>query len=350
MTRTARLIRALPTLLTASLLAGGVVGALALPATAAGPPAAYPPGSVVSVYAKVGGEQTQLSRRLVGGLTREAATRLVAEDLAAALGRSATVTVKPAGATRVTTFRVSAHSLLSPPRLSLPVPSAGAAPLRQIVRVGENATGVRALLDKAAAAALRTPVDARASLGRGSNPLAFDRGRAGSSLDRDRAAAALVTALRTGKPQPLAVVAVPQRWTASTLNKVIVVRTRANTLDVFTKGKRTQTIRVATGQAGYPSPHGSFHVVQKQPAPSWYNPHSAWSVGYPDVIGPGPDNPLGTRALALDAPGILIHGIPRSEDATLGSNASHGCIRVQRATIEALYPTIPAGTPVIITN
>lgn len=54
--------------------------------------------------------------------------------------------------------------------------------------------------------------------------------------------------------------------------------------------------------------------------------------------------------LALDSPGILIHGIPANEDATLGSNASHSCVRVQRAVVEALHPTIPVGTPVLITD
>lgn len=147
-----------------------------------------------------------------------------------------------------------------------------------------------------------------------------------------------------------AVVRQPGNAGASTLDTAIVVHTGASSLEVFNRGRRTQVLQVATKQPGYPSPHGTFRVVARQPAPSWYNPHSAWSVGYPDVIGHGPDNPLGTRALALDSPGILIHGIPASEDATLGSNASHGCVRVQRAVVEALYPTIPVGTPVLITD
>lgn len=344
-----------------ALLAGAVatgalaVGGLALPA-AADPPApgaaaaTYPAGSVVSVRGTVAGAQAQLARRLVGGLTREAAAQLVRGDVDAVLRRAVTVTVRPPGA-KVSSLRVSARSLLAAPAgIALPAPVGGAAPLREVVRVGENAGGLRTFLGRASTAARVLTVDARVSLGSGSTPLAFDRGHAGAVLDRAKAGGVLLAALRTGTTRPLAVLSVPQRFGAGTLDTVLVVHTRANTLDVFTRGRRARTIRVATGQAGYPSPHGSFHVVQKQPAPSWYNPHSSWSAGYPDVIGPGPDNPLGTRALALDAAGILIHGVPGSEDATLGSNASHGCIRVQRATIEALYPTVPVGTPVIITN
>ncbi|HEY5468105.1 MAG TPA: L,D-transpeptidase [Coriobacteriia bacterium] len=44
----------------------------------------------------------------------------------------------------------------------------------------------------------------------------------------------------------------------------------------------------------------------------------------------------GTRALYLDAPGIRIHGIPPSEDWSIGSPASHGCMRMHRRDAEDL--------------
>jgi lipoprotein-anchoring transpeptidase ErfK/SrfK len=55
---------------------------------------------------------------------------------------------------------------------------------------------------------------------------------------------------------------------------------------------------------------------------------------------------LGTRALALDAAGILIHGSPASW--SIGSYVSHGCIRMFLSDAEDLFRRVPAGTAVLI--
>jgi L,D-transpeptidase ErfK/SrfK len=66
----------------------------------------------------------------------------------------------------------------------------------------------------------------------------------------------------------------------------------------------------------------------------------------PASIPPGPGNPLGTRAMSLNASGILIHGTYASY--SVGTYASHGCIRMLLSDVEALYPQVPVGTPVLI--
>jgi L,D-transpeptidase ErfK/SrfK len=96
----------------------------------------------------------------------------------------------------------------------------------------------------------------------------------------------------------------------------------------------------------YSTPIGAWHVVEKELHPVWINPGTAWAAGMPKEIGPGPANPLGLRALRLDAPGILIHGTP--EDSSIGHWASHGCIRMHETDALALYPLVPVGTPVIV--
>ena len=63
---------------------------------------------------------------------------------------------------------------------------------------------------------------------------------------------------------------------------------------------------------------------------------------------PGPGNPLGTRAMYLNAPGIRIHGT--YDTSSVGTYASHGCIRMTIADSEALYPLVPVGTTVLITQ
>lgn len=66
----------------------------------------------------------------------------------------------------------------------------------------------------------------------------------------------------------------------------------------------------------------------------------------PRFIPPGPNNPLGTRALNLNVSGIRIHGTPNV--ASIGTAASHGCVRMVRRDIEELYELVDVGTRVLI--
>jgi L,D-transpeptidase ErfK/SrfK len=135
---------------------------------------------------------------------------------------------------------------------------------------------------------------------------------------------------------------------AAAVSKVILVRTGENMLYLYENGKVTKQYPVATGQAVYPTPTGTWHIVSKQVNPIWVNPHSAWSAGMPATIGPGPNNPLGVRALALDASGILIHAT--SDASSIGYSASHGCIRMNPADVIDLFGRVDAGTTVAIVN
>ncbi len=104
---------------------------------------------------------------------------------------------------------------------------------------------------------------------------------------------------------------------------------------------------VATGQPSFPTPQGSWEVVYKRMNPTWTNPaKDGWGADMPASIPPGPGNPLGTRAMSLNASGILIHGTYASY--SIGHYASHGCIRMLLSDVEALYPQVPEGTPVLI--
>jgi L,D-transpeptidase ErfK/SrfK len=68
----------------------------------------------------------------------------------------------------------------------------------------------------------------------------------------------------------------------------------------------------------------------------------------PATIPPGPGNPLGTRAMYLNAPGIRIHG--EYDAGSIGTYASHGCIRMLVKDSEQLYSIVPIGTHVLIIN
>ena len=128
---------------------------------------------------------------------------------------------------------------------------------------------------------------------------------------------------------------------------VILIRTGENRLYHYENGALARTYTVATGTAQYPTPKGRFQITLKRFRPTWVNPDpSGWGASLPASIPPGPGNPLGTRALNLSAPGIRIHGT--SNVASLGTNASHGCIRMSIGDSEALFDRVEAGTPVII--
>jgi len=171
----------------------------------------------------------------------------------------------------------------------------------------------------------------------------------GRALDSAAARRVLLTAASRGRSEAtLPTKSVAAARTVDSFGTVILVRTGDNKLYLYKNGVVTATFGVATGQPAFPTPTGTWKVLYKMVNPTWNNPHSTWSTKMPEKIGPGPDNPLGTHAMALNAPGILIH--ETSDSGSIGYNASHGCIRMRPSDEQALFPLVPSGTPVVIVN
>jgi lipoprotein-anchoring transpeptidase ErfK/SrfK len=126
---------------------------------------------------------------------------------------------------------------------------------------------------------------------------------------------------------------------------VIVINRGANTLELFHGVKPWRTFRVATGQWAYPTPRGRWDIVVKWKNPWWYPPNSAWAAGS-SPIPPGPGNPLGTRWMGLNAPGVGIHGTPNP--GSIGYSLSHGCIRMYIPDAEWLFEHVEIGTTVFV--
>jgi lipoprotein-anchoring transpeptidase ErfK/SrfK len=145
----------------------------------------------------------------------------------------------------------------------------------------------------------------------------------------------------------VAVKVVNPRRTVAQFGPVIVIRRGANELRYYVGAKLVRTFGVATGQAVYPTPTGTFSIVDMQLNPWWRPPDSPWAQGL-KPIPPGPGNPLGTRWMGLSAPGVGIHGTP--DDASIGYSASHGCIRMHIPDAEWLFYHVHLGTPVVITD
>jgi lipoprotein-anchoring transpeptidase ErfK/SrfK len=143
---------------------------------------------------------------------------------------------------------------------------------------------------------------------------------------------------------------VQPKVTDAHVGKTIVVNRTTNMLTLYDGFHVERRYPVATAMQGFLTPSGSWQVIDKVEWPTWHNPclgqPGCWAASEPAEIPPGPDNPLGTRALYLSAPGIRIHGTP--SDSSIGTYASHGCIRMHIPESEALYPLVPVGTKVII--
>lgn len=116
------------------------------------------------------------------------------------------------------------------------------------------------------------------------------------------------------------------------------------------EGALPLTFALGVGREGRRTPLGSTTIVRKAEHPTWYPPPSirAEKPELPSVVPPGPDNPLGTRALYLGWPAYLIHGT--SMPLGVGRRVSAGCIRMYNEDVEHLYPLAPVGTPVTVVD
>lgn len=88
---------------------------------------------------------------------------------------------------------------------------------------------------------------------------------------------------------------------------------------------------------------GQFHIIEKIKHPTWYPPAWAEEKG---PVGPGPDNPLGTRWIGLSLPRTGIHGT--NQPLNIGNSVTHGCIRTYPSQVEEIYDRVQVGWPVRI--
>lgn len=118
--------------------------------------------------------------------------------------------------------------------------------------------------------------------------------------------------------------------------------------------RRVITHPVSIGQVGWSTPLGTTSIVAKVRDPAWYPPESiraeaeAEGNPLPLMVPAGPDNPLGTHALALGRKGYLIHGT--NKPYGLGMRVSHGCVRMYPEDIVSFFESVPVDTPVHVVN
>ncbi len=229
---------------------------------------------------------------------------------------------------------------------------AEAPPLEVPLAIRHGRIPVAAFAERVARGVARRPVDASVRITvRRIVPRAA---RVGLRLDAPALAAAIDAALddprasrvlrpdRLPVPAKVQVADLPRRYPT-----IVTVDRATTTLRVFKRLRFSKRYGVAVGAAGYDTPAGLFSITNKTVNPTWTAPNRPWagSLAGQTIAAGDPRNPLEARWLGIVG-GVGIHGT--SEPWSIGTRASHGCIRMRVPDVIDLYPRVPVGTPVLI--
>lgn len=95
---------------------------------------------------------------------------------------------------------------------------------------------------------------------------------------------------------------------------------------------------VAVGTNAHETPTGTFSIRRIIWNPSWTPPNSAWARGRKPTPPGDPNNPMGRVKIFFSAPDYYIHGT--ENEASLGTAASHGCLRMSNNQVIELAKTV----------
>ena len=332
------ILYAMPTLRLVAVLVALLVPAAVPAAAAAGPMNRLPPGSTIAGVA-------------VEGLGPRGAERAV---------RAA---IKPANELPLT-VRVGARDrVVWPRRAGLEVRyEAMVAKAFRLARQGQPvAVPLSRRIDPARLSAIvrgvgrvhyRAPRDARVRFG--IERVVRIRHRMGRGIDARALRRGLVAELLRPTPPRLVAVGlrpIRPRVTLRSLRSVhhtfVSIDRPSFTLRLFKRLRVVRSYPVAVGAAGYDTPAGLHRILYKAKNPAWTAPDRPWAgdlAGQTIPFG-DPRNPIKARFLAI-GDGVGIHGT--AQEGSIGTRASHGCIRMRVRDVKLLYGRVPVGTPVLI--
>ncbi len=128
----------------------------------------------------------------------------------------------------------------------------------------------------------------------------------------------------------------------------IVIDRKDHVLRFYENLEPLRSWPIAVGRAGLETPAGLYDIQWKETNPKWRVPNSEWAGDLAGkTIPPGPDNPIKARWMAFNG-GAGIHGIDPSAYSSIGTDASHGCVRMRIPDVISLYARAPVGTPVFV--
>ncbi len=156
-------------------------------------------------------------------------------------------------------------------------------------------------------------------------------------------------------PDPGTIVVIPSRYILPQPRTGIVINLAELRLFYYPSHQHVVvTYPVGIGREGWSTPEGPTTVIQKVVNPTWYVPadikadRAKSGITLPNLVPPGPDDPLGGYAMYLGFPGYRIHG---SNDPTgIGRRSSSGCIRMWPEDVESLFEGVPKGMKVTVVN
>lgn len=218
-------------------------------------------------------------------------------------------------------------------------------------RVGYSRGAVDDFLAELAGEINREPVDA--SLEPSGDRLSPEPGRKGFELQEDETDELITEALESpGRDGPIDAVVektepeITQDELAEQYPRFISIDRSSFTLRYFKNLKLKRKYTIAVGQAGYDTAAGLYDVESKQVNPTWYVPESDWAGDLAgQVVPPGPSNPLKARWMGF----FGASGIHGTDDiGSLGTAASHGCIRMSIPDVVELYEKVEEGDPVYV--
>jgi lipoprotein-anchoring transpeptidase ErfK/SrfK len=156
-----------------------------------------------------------------------------------------------------------------------------------------------------------------------------------------RAERSLRVRTRTVKPK-ITTETLAERYPA-----VLIVNRGSFRLTLYKELKPAKTYKIAVGQAGMDTPAGEYKIENKAENPAWHVPDSEWAGKLRGEIIPpdDPRNPIEARWMAI-YDGAGIHGTEAIN--SLGTRASHGCVRMAIPDVIELYDQVPVGSPVVI--
>jgi lipoprotein-anchoring transpeptidase ErfK/SrfK len=231
---------------------------------------------------------------------------------------------------------------------------AAGAPVNVPLHVKFKVSKVRAYVDKVERGIVRAPRDARVDIKL--TKIVKIAHRDGRTIDKSALEQAVIATLSdpaaNRKLRP-ALVPVKPKLTTGKLWKAygtIITIDRGNfKLRLFKNLKLSKTYGVAVGLPGYATPTGRYSIVNKAVNPAWTAPDSPWAGAYRNEVveGGSAENPLKARWMGIVG-GVGIHGT--GAPGSIGSRASHGCIRMTVPDVIDLYGRVPVGTPVLIGN
>ena len=328
-------------------------------------------GGAVAAYAYDGTQKDKIADGVtvagvdLSGMSRDEATTALTNQVLAPQRKPVTVTFKKQ------TFKLPAEQLKIHANVQDAVDSAfdesrdGSLPsrvLREItggevqssipIKVGYSRAAVNKFVREVADGVVQEPVDA--SVSAGPESLTVVKAQNGYKLrdnlltdqldqllDSGRGARTIVAKVNVTKPAVTTAQVAEKYPTYLTLD-------RSNfTLTLWKNLKKVKSYTVAVGQQGLETPAGTYAIQDKQVDPVWTVPNSAWAGDMAGEVVPGgvPENPLKARWMGI-FDGAGIHGT--DETSSLGSAASHGCVRMAVPDVIDLYDRVDVGTPIYI--